>query len=216
MLRPFLVFLAIASLACAAGKDKNTDPNDEQGTQSEACADYLDCAAEVDPSTFATLGSTYGPDGDCWSQGDAYADACTSACEAALDAMHAAYPDAEVCGGGGGPTSCPLDAGDHELILHEPDTGTCGFGGDIPGDAEVTCDDPSSSTFTLHWVDIYGEEADLDCTFSGTSFTCEGILDVGTDADLTLDGDASGGSAAGRYTLDIPELCAGEGDFDMD
>lgn len=144
MLRPVLVLTGLLCLACAGGKDKDTTTDEGGLDQSAACSDYLDCAAAVDPTTFAALGSTYGPDGDCWSQGEAFADACTSACEAAITALAAAYPDAAECAGYA-PEGCPIDAGEYELTLLEGDGGTCKTSGDLPGTALVTCCRPPAS-----------------------------------------------------------------------
>lgn len=216
MLRSSVLLLGVLGLACAGGKGK-TDPDDEGGggSQSQACADYLACAAEVDPATFATLGSTYGPDGDCWTQGDAYADTCTAACEAAVEALATAYPEAEACAGYVQPV-CPIVSGTYDLTLLDPDGGNCELGGEVFGQADVVCEAPETGQFTLHWEDVFAEQADLDCTFTGSDFTCAGTWDVGVPADLSLDGQARGGGADGRYVVDIPDFCSGEGNFDLE
>ena len=51
--------------------------------QTKACADYLACAAGLDPTQLASLTMTYGPAGSCWTTA-ATASGCDAACTAAL------------------------------------------------------------------------------------------------------------------------------------
>lgn len=59
--------------------------------QSPECKRYVDCVAKLAGSS-ASVESTYGADGSCWSD-QAAADACTKKCKTAL----AAFPAGSGC-----------------------------------------------------------------------------------------------------------------------
>jgi hypothetical protein len=69
--------------------------------QSEQCAQYITCQAAVDEEANTTtadgLADTYGDGGTCWTSNAEVADACTTACESALDANATAYEDITEC-----------------------------------------------------------------------------------------------------------------------
>jgi ABC-type glycerol-3-phosphate transport system substrate-binding protein len=69
--------------------------------QSDSCAQYITCQEAIDEadgtSTADSLDSAYGATGTCWSSTAEAADACTTACDNALDAFETAYPDLDDC-----------------------------------------------------------------------------------------------------------------------
>lgn len=71
--------------------------------QSEECAKYVACAAHYDELMDSTTDtSTYDVDGTCWQSTAEAADACTTACQNAVDgyktALEAAGEDLGDCG----------------------------------------------------------------------------------------------------------------------
>jgi hypothetical protein len=57
--------------------------------QSQACTDYLSCAAVATPSQLPTLIATYGPSGSCWQSTSTLASTCTSSCATSLQQLRA-------------------------------------------------------------------------------------------------------------------------------
>ena len=67
------------------------------GGQSETCKKYLACTEAVSAGSSASLKSSYGEGGTCWTTNQASADACTTACQSALDTLKAANPNQAEC-----------------------------------------------------------------------------------------------------------------------
>ncbi|HEX6836910.1 MAG TPA: hypothetical protein VF334_10085, partial [Polyangia bacterium] len=70
-------------------------------TQTQACIDYLSCAAAVSPAQLPTLITTYGPSGTCWTSAT-MAGVCDSACMMALAQLRTTPSLPAACGGSGG------------------------------------------------------------------------------------------------------------------
>ena len=66
------------------------------GGQSAICKKYEDCTNAVVPGSFDSLNSTYGPSGSCWNNSTT-ADACSSACQEAVNALKANNPNVTAC-----------------------------------------------------------------------------------------------------------------------
>jgi hypothetical protein len=56
-----------------------------QFEQSVACANYLECLAEVSPALLGEAVQAYGPDGHCWLEDETVADLCYRACIVGLE-----------------------------------------------------------------------------------------------------------------------------------
>src|SRR5277367_2138851 len=56
----------IAWCAGGTGGGGDTDAGASSNGEPQICAAYLSCAAEIDPSQFPLLLTTYGPSGSCW------------------------------------------------------------------------------------------------------------------------------------------------------
>ena len=65
--------------------------------QSEICAAYLECLAEVYPTLLGDAIEDYGPEGDCWFEDQTVADLCYRSCSVALEQAHLAFPDVDEC-----------------------------------------------------------------------------------------------------------------------
>ena len=75
-------FLAVAVLGFAfafAGCAKS---------QSENCKKLIACTEKLVPGTGASMEASYGKDGACWKSSEA-ADACTKACDQAMEGLKA-------------------------------------------------------------------------------------------------------------------------------
>ena len=195
-------------LACAAGKDSADDTDSSLGLPEDAvdqdaiCADYLDCLASVDPGALASVQSSYGTNGTCWTD-EATAEQCAEACATGLAQMHDAFPDEPECDDGEA-----IEAGDLEgrwnFESTDSDGGCDGFALVFDSmDLEISPD--GSTDFTADGraeVEIVGTWYDFDLTFacslSGDDFRCdeavsnfdtywtfEGVY-RGTDIDATL------------------------------
>jgi hypothetical protein len=62
------------------------------------CVKYLACTEAVAPGSAALLKGTYDTGGTCWTTGGSTADACTTACKAAVTSL--------VAGGGADKAAC--------------------------------------------------------------------------------------------------------------
>jgi hypothetical protein len=82
-------------------KKSGAVPSDgsERIEQSEECAAWLRCMAEVMPEEYPTALDAYGPAGTCWSS-DA-PDSCTFECSTAIARAAKDFPHATSCGGEG-------------------------------------------------------------------------------------------------------------------
>ncbi len=65
-------------------------------SQSAACQKYVSCYV-ASGGTAGSLDSSYGPNGTCWTAGQATATACTDACVQASAALKSAYPTVVAC-----------------------------------------------------------------------------------------------------------------------
>lgn len=97
--RGALSALTVAAILACGGGGGSKDAGPEEVAQSEACAQYVSCVSAVEPSTLGAVTAAYGLSGDCW-ESAATAHECTEACEAALSALHRAYPEAPECDDG--------------------------------------------------------------------------------------------------------------------
>ena len=57
-------------------------------SQSENCKKLIACTEKMVPGTGASMEASYGKDGACWKSSEA-ADACTKACDQAMEGMKA-------------------------------------------------------------------------------------------------------------------------------
>jgi hypothetical protein len=206
LLTPLSFFALI--LACAGGKDKGGDGV----SQDPACADYLDCLSAADPATFATVQSTYGPDGSCWTDA-ASADSCATACETGLSDAAAAYPDEAACDDGGPPTAADLEgdwtftyvSGEGECtddgIFVQIDSLEQGFSAE---------DDTNFSSIGIVILLVqdqdYNFELMLDCHVTDSGFACDEYTSA-QDVHWTLSGTVSGGEMDATM-----EIGLGDGD----
>ncbi len=61
------------------------------------CVKYLACTEAVSAGSAAALKGTYDTGGTCWTSGTASADACTTACKAAITSLAASSPNTAAC-----------------------------------------------------------------------------------------------------------------------
>jgi hypothetical protein len=205
------------SLGCLFGKKDDTDTSDPDGdgiAQSDVCSDYLACAAAVAPDSFAGLSATYGPSGDCWSQGQEFADNCTTACQASVEELALAHPVDDACSAYA-PPFVLLD-GDWTVTLQLGSVDSCGLSEYTGGDDEVLDgpveNDLENGTFTWHLSDGRGLSFDLACTDEGSDFSCS------SEGDFILDVDGAGDKDNADGTWDISfggtdGSCESSGDF---
>lgn len=181
------VFVGLG-LACSGGTDEDDDDDDEEEESevSNACANYLECLAAIDPTTLESVEATYGEGGTCWDD-PTTAEQCTEACRTGLDAAGEIYPDEPACEGGGSGTVEIEGAWSFEQVSSEGECVDSGYGVQI-------------------WVmnlDIYAAggyyEADGSIEFDVGSNTFETPV---TFIECTLSGD----------TFNCPEVYAGEYD----
>ena len=69
------------------------------GNQSEECAQYVECQAHYDEMyelSETDLAGSYGPEGSCWMSSPEAADACTAACESAVESLSDALRTGEL------------------------------------------------------------------------------------------------------------------------
>jgi hypothetical protein len=73
----------------------------EGPSQSSECEVFINCQAELDAinNTTVTEGlmDTYGPNGSCWTTTPEAAQACSDACDTALESNGTAYPEVAEC-----------------------------------------------------------------------------------------------------------------------
>jgi hypothetical protein len=67
------------------------------GTQALECKKYLACLDVVMPGASASIVSSYGPTGNCWSTNQVAADGCISACRDATASQAMQHPDVAEC-----------------------------------------------------------------------------------------------------------------------
>ncbi|GEM_PF-3178734 len=76
--------------------------------QSPACAKYVGCY-EATGGVKNSLDPSYGPQGSCWSSGQAASVACGEACAVGLDELRLQHPNEAACGGTPGvDAGCPI------------------------------------------------------------------------------------------------------------
>lgn len=215
-------------LACAGGTDEDSSPvlPDKRVDQASACADYLDCLASVDPGTLASVQSTYGTDGTCWTD-ETTAEQCAEACETGLTQMDDEFPDEPDCDDGAVTEASELE-GRWNFESSGSDGGCDGFvldfdsmGLDISADGstDFAADGIAEVGIVGNWYDF---DLQFECSLSGDDFSCgeyvsdydthwtfEGVY-LGTSIGATLEmglGDGEGGmQCAEVFTLDGEEL----------
>jgi hypothetical protein len=225
-----VVFVGGMILACAAGKDADQDSSpavtDDRVDQASVCADYLDCLASVDPGTLASVQSTYGTDGTCWTD-ETTAEQCAEACETGLTQMDDEFPDEPDCDDGEVTEASELE-GRWNFESADSDGGCDGFvlvfesmGLEISADGstDFTADGQAEVGIVGNWYDF---DLAFECSLSGDDFSCdeyvsdfdtywtfEGVYgETGIDATLELGlGDGEGGMQCTEvFTLDGEEL----------
>jgi hypothetical protein len=202
------------SFGCLFGKKDDTDTSDPDGDgieQSDVCADYLTCAAAVAPDSFAGLSATYGPSGDCWSQGQDFADNCTTVCQTSVEALATQHPTDDACKAYAPPF--PMADGTWTLNLGLGSGDECGIGESLGSDTWTwegdVVNDFENGSFTWSIADDEGfYNLVLDCTDDGTDFDCEGDF-------MQLTGTGEVSTAEGTYTINGGS-CTSSGDFDAE
>jgi hypothetical protein len=213
-----VVFTGGMILACAGGRDKDENQDSSPGLpednvdQAAICADYLNCLAAVDPSALASVQSTYGTNGTCWTD-EATAEQCAEACKTGLAQMDDEYPEEPKCDDGEVTEASELE-GQWTFEAASSDGGCDDFILDFNSmDLEISAN--GSKDFTANGqaeVGIFGNPYDFnlefDCSLSEDDFSCDeyvGKLDshwnlegvyreTGIEATLELGlGDAEGG-----------------------
>lgn len=76
--------LAVSFTACGPG-------------QTDACKKYVACQTAIDATAGASVETGYGANGTCWKSTQAAADACDTACTAAVSSLASQYPDQTAC-----------------------------------------------------------------------------------------------------------------------
>ena len=211
-----LAFTALSCLACfGSATDKPADDGTGDGVvQSDVCADYLSCVADVDPGSFAALTGTYGPDGDCWAGDQSFADDCTAVCLSTVTDLADANRSSDACKAYA-PPAAPLADGEWTLVLEIPKKKDgCGLA-DATGTTEWVLggDVLSTGAGTFTWSGDNGWiYLNFDCTYDGADFTC----DESTDGEiLSLDGTAHGDAADGSWSMEATgtQACTSTGTF---
>lgn len=214
---PMGLFVAF-SLGCGIFGKGGDDTDDTTSTdaldQSDVCADYLTCASAADPDAFSSLEETYGPDGDCWTQGQDIADNCSDACLEAVKALAVDNRTEDGCEDYA--PAIVLEDGFWTLDLELNGTDDCGIGealGDdvYPLEGEVD-NDSDFLEFTWDLDDpTFGFAFALDCTVDGDTFECDS--GEGSNPRMALDGDGEGDRASGSWHIAIEGSCDSDGDF---
>jgi hypothetical protein len=212
---PFGLFV-LFSLGCGflgkTGDDTDTtDTNDvEPLDQSEVCADYLDCVAAADPDSFPDLQDTYGPAGDCWTQGEDVAEDCTTACQAAVEDLARSYPTENGCEDYA--PDYALDDGTYAFSLSMEDDGCTleQFVGNPWSMEGTVSNDIAEAEFTLDLSDGANDVA-LFCTNDGRDFSCAS----GEGIDMQASGTASSDHqrAEGDWVVTFGTECSSTGTF---
>jgi hypothetical protein len=90
----FRSVVTVVLLGCAAcGPSDRVCLGHPCPAQTQPCKDYVNCFVKTGGAR-ATLDSTYGPMGTCWSTTAAAVQACNDACASALPSLKTAFPDA--------------------------------------------------------------------------------------------------------------------------
>ena len=227
-----VVFTGGMILACAGGRDKDEIQDSTPGLpedkvdQASICADYLNCLAAVDPAALASVQSTYGTDGTCWTD-ETTAEQCAEACKTGLSQMDDEHPEEPKCDDGEVTEASELE-GRWRFVTTRSDGGCDDFALDFDGmDLEISAS--GSKDFTASGqaeMGIFGNPYDfnleLDCALSEDDFSCdeyvakldthwtfEGVYqEASIDATLELGlGDGGGGIQCTEvFTLDGEEL----------
>lgn len=213
-----VVFTGAMILACAGGRDKeeNQDSSpvlpEDRVDQASVCADYLNCLAAVDPAALASVQSTYGSDGTCWTD-ETTAEQCAEACKTGLKQMDDEHPEEPKCDDGDVTEASDLE-GRWIFEATRADGGCDAFILDFDGmDLEISPDGSKDFTATGQaavaisgtWYDF---NVEFDCSLSEDDFSCdeyvgkfdshwsfEGVYQgagIGATLELGL-GDAKGG-----------------------
>lgn len=74
-------------LATTFGGSSSGPPPSSSVSQSPECADFLACYEATYPGQTASIQSSYGPNGTCWTGSSATADSCTNACRSGLTSL---------------------------------------------------------------------------------------------------------------------------------
>lgn len=214
-----VVFTGAMILACAGGRDKDENQDSSTGLpednvdQASVCADYLNCLAAVDPGALASVQSTYGTDGTCWTD-ETTAEQCAEACKTGLAQMDDEHPEEPKCDDGEVTEASDLEG--RWLFEATSSDGGCDafvLEFDIM-DLEISAN--GSKDFTANGkaeVGIFGNgydfDLELDCSLADDDFSCDeyvGKLDshwtfegvyrgAGIEATLELSlGDGEGGT----------------------
>jgi hypothetical protein len=191
-------------------------------TQDETCAQYLDCLAEVDPTTLASVQSTYGESGSCWTS-EATSAQCATACETALDQELSLYPHEEACGGDGSTTANDID-GDWSFEADDTEGDCADQGLDLTLATDILtfsaeADDAFSvsGSATLGTPDqAFDFSLSFDCAYEDDAFTCDefsGDYDTawtffgdydGEGLDATMEIGIGDGSGSVVCTAEVP------------
>ncbi|MCB9764372.1 MAG: hypothetical protein H6739_31655 [Alphaproteobacteria bacterium] len=163
-----LAGVAALLLACAGLRDKDAVDSGPLPV-TEACADYVDCAAAVEPATLGTLLESYGEGGTCWTSGADVAETCDGACVVGLEQLAELYPLEEACVGE--LPVCEEVEGDWEITLHREQT-DCDDPEDpeITSAAEIQCVDRARGRFDIEFERLTASPS--ECTATGSDFVC--------------------------------------------
>ena len=122
---------AVSWCAVPGGGSGGSGGSGGNGAQPEVCADYLGCAAALDPAGLPALIASYGPDGSCWQSTAMLAATCATACANALATARMSPSAPAACAGGG--TAAPscsdgVHNGDESDVDCGGSCGTCADG----------------------------------------------------------------------------------------
>lgn len=204
--------VVVAILACGGGEGGDGDhPN---------CDAYLDCVADVEPSTVATEMEAYGSDAACWEDDDS-AEACESACADAQQELYFANPTSDLCDDGSDlPSSSVIrQAGWQASVSVENEDSA-----DCFGDAEEV--DQGEFTFTSTETTAFSTDVDLEyysdyqyghyvtyyhlslvCTNDGFEFSCTGTDEYDSRLQAAFTGTLSEDFLSVEGTVEIEDGC---------
>ncbi len=129
---PSVATLVLMATACAPNDapplDTTSPPDDDSGSLTEACVEYLACAALAIPEHAAAIEARLGEGGTCWTSGYETPAECRRECLDGLESLREVYsPDCSGADtGGGDPGSDTGDTGRSPI----PDAANCPLGTD--------------------------------------------------------------------------------------
>ena len=153
------------------------------------------------------MSGTYGPAGDCWSQGAGFAEDCENACGAAVEDLAIAHPKEAACADY--LPARPMQDGAWSATLELDGVDSCALR-EIVGDRWVVSGDVSNDfeTNEASWLAHGGAWSfDLACTIDGADFLC-----FGGNTELALTGSGDGRTAEGTWGFGAPN-CYTAGTF---